>query len=77
MSTTTSAKGTALPLLLTIPQAAEQIGVAPSTVYEYISDGDLEAVDIARPGAKTTRLRVPLSALQAFIASLPRVHAPT
>jgi excisionase family DNA binding protein len=63
-----------LPLLLTIPQTAAELRVSACTVYELISDGVLEAVDIARRGSRTTRLRVPLAALEAYIASRPRVH---
>jgi hypothetical protein len=47
--------------------------VSVVTVYYRISDGALEAVDIARKGAKQTKLRVPLVALEAYIAGLPRV----
>lgn len=66
-----------LTLLLRIPEAARELRVDPDTVYEYIRDGDLEAIDIAREGARQTKLRVPLTALLAYIAARPRVHTPT
>ncbi|MFC3984948.1 helix-turn-helix domain-containing protein [Streptosporangium jomthongense] len=59
--------------LLSIPEVAKRLGVHRTTVYDYISDGDLVAVDIARTGAKRIRLRVPEEALRAYIASRPRV----
>lgn len=64
-------------LLLTIPETATQLRLTEPTVYAYIADGELEAIDVARTGSKRTRLRVPLDAIKAFIASRPRVHQPT
>ncbi|MFI7468213.1 helix-turn-helix domain-containing protein [Nonomuraea sp. NPDC049646] len=64
-------------LLLTIPETATELRVTPPTVYAYIADGLLNPIDLARPGAKTTRLRVRLDELEAFIASRPRVHQQT
>lgn len=64
-------------LLLTIPQVATQLGVHRATVYDYIADGDIEVIDIARTGSRQTRLRVPLDALRAYIASRPSVVQPT
>jgi excisionase family DNA binding protein len=61
-------------LLLTIPEAAVELRISQPTVYAHIADGSLEAIDMARPGSKRTHLRVPLDALQRFIASRPRVH---
>lgn len=62
--------------LLKIPEVAERLGVHRDTVYEYIADGEIEAIDIARTGSKQTRLRVPLDALTAYIATRPRVVEP-
>jgi hypothetical protein len=65
------------PLLLTIPQVCDALGLdSRNAVYERISDGLLEAVDLARPGCKRTYLRVPLASVEAYIAKLPRVLAP-
>lgn len=64
-------------LLLTIPQTAAHLGIHRATVYRYITDGDIEVIDVARPGSKKTRLRVPIDALRAYIASRPRVVDPT
>jgi excisionase family DNA binding protein len=66
-----------LPLLLKIPEAARELRVDPDTVYEYIRDGVLEAVDIARDGARQTKLRIPSAALVEYIAARPRVHTST
>jgi excisionase family DNA binding protein len=62
------------PLLFTIPETAAELRITEPTVYAYIRDGDLEAIDIARPGARATKLRVPYAAIEAYIADAPRVH---
>ncbi|GAA3172939.1 helix-turn-helix domain-containing protein [Nonomuraea roseoviolacea] len=67
-----------LPLLLTIPQVCEQLGLdSRDAVYDRIRDGLLEAVDVAGEGSTRTLLRVPAAALLAYVANLPRVHNPT
>lgn len=53
--------------LLTIPQAAERLGISPNTVYKMIACGDLRAVDMAVPGAKAPKTRIRLEDLEAFI----------
>lgn len=63
------------PLLHTIPETAYLLRVGVDKVYELICDGDLEAVDIARKGSTRTHLRVPDASIQAYVSSLPRVHA--
>lgn len=63
-------------LLLTIPETAAELRLGEVTIYALIGDGELEAIDVARPGSKRTHLRVPLEAVKAYIASRPRVHAP-
>lgn len=60
-------------LVFTIPEAATELRLHRSTVYELISDGELEAIDVARPGSKRTHLRVPLESIQAYIRNRPRV----
>lgn len=60
-------------LLYTIPEAGRQLRLCRDTVYELISDGELEAIDCARPGSKKTKLRVPREAVLAYIANRPRV----
>jgi excisionase family DNA binding protein len=60
-------------LLLTIPEAARELRLHRDTVYQLIADGDLEAVDVARPGAKKTKLRVPYDALVTYVNARPRV----
>ncbi|MFB4275818.1 helix-turn-helix domain-containing protein [Nonomuraea sp. MTCD27] len=76
MTAANGRKPVSQPLVFTIPETADLLRVHRDTVYEYIRDGDLKAIDIARPGAKTTKLRVPADALNAFIASRPSVHSP-
>lgn len=63
-------------LLLTVPQTARKLGRHRSYVYKLISDGLLEAVDAALPGAKQTALRVPAAALDRYVDNLPRVLEP-
>lgn len=55
---------------LSIPQVADMLGVARSTVYRHISDGAFTLVDIGRKGQAKTR--VPQSELDAFIAGRTR-----
>lgn len=65
---------TAETLLYTIPEAAAQLRRSRGTVYNLISDGLLEAIDIARPGSKETQLRITRDALVAYIAACPRIN---
>lgn len=51
------------PMLLTIPEAAEQLRIGRTLIYELISAGELEVVHIGRTS------RVPLEALRDFVAA--------
>ena len=51
-------------LLLTIPEAAQRLGVGRTTVYELTARGELEVVHIGRAA------RIPATALDAFVARL-------
>jgi excisionase family DNA binding protein len=51
-------------LLLTIPEAAQALGLGRSTLYELIAAGRLEVVHIGRS------TRVPVDALDSFLAAL-------
>ena len=51
------------PMLLTIPEAAEQLRIGRTLIYELISAGELEVVHIGRAS------RVPLEALRDFVAA--------
>lgn len=62
-------------MLLTIPEAAVELRRSRGTVYRMITDGDLEAIDIARPGSRETELRIRREALKAYIDSRPRINA--
>ncbi len=57
-------------LLLTVPQAAEMLGVGRSTVYGLISSGALNSVRVG--GSR----RIPVHALQAYVAGLLPVQPP-
>jgi len=57
-------------LLLTVPQAAEMLGVGRSTVYGLISGGALNSVRVG--GSR----RIPVPALQAYVAGLLPVQPP-
>lgn len=57
------------PLLLTPEQAAEQLGVGRSKVYELIGTGELESVKIGR------LRRVPADAPRAYVESLRKAKA--
>lgn len=49
------------PLLLTIPEAAAVLAVGRTTIYELISDGQLDVVHIGRA------CRVPADAIREFV----------
>lgn len=61
--------------LLTIPDAAAVLSCSKTHVYDLIADGVLEAVDIARPGAKRSKTRVTAAALHAYVDRHTRVAA--
>jgi excisionase family DNA binding protein len=57
-------------LVLTVEQAAEQLGIGRTLMYALIASGDVESVRIGR------LRRVPADALDAFVFRL-RCHGPT
>ncbi|UBU09989.1 helix-turn-helix domain-containing protein [Nonomuraea gerenzanensis] len=66
-----------LPLLLTIPQVAKELGLkSRDAVYDRIRSGQLRAVDVAGPGSTRTLLRVPADSLRDYIRACPEVHNP-
>jgi excisionase family DNA binding protein len=48
-------------MLLTIPQAAQRLGVGRTTVYELTNAGELEVVHIGRCA------RIPIASVDAFV----------
>jgi excisionase family DNA binding protein len=54
--------------LLSVPAAAQRLGVGRSTLYELLGRGALEAVRIGR------RTLVPAAAVEHLIATLPRAQ---
>lgn len=56
------------PLLLTIPQAAQLLGLGRTTIYGLIGDGRLEVVHVGRSA------RVPLAAVEGFVDELRRTQ---
>ena len=52
------------PLLITVAETAEVLGVGRTTVYELITSGDLEVVHIGRSA------RVPVASTRAFVDRL-------
>ena len=57
-------------LLLTIPEAAAQLRIGRSTVYELINAGQLEVVHIGRSA------RVPVEAVEQLVLQLRRRATP-
>ena len=55
---------TAGPLLLTVEQAAEQLGIGRTLAYALVSAGEIESVQIGR------LRRIPADALPAFLDRL-------
>lgn len=54
---------------LTVPQAAEQMGVSRKTVLSWIDGGGLKAINVSPHGSRQRRFRIPRAAFTAFIAS--------
>ncbi len=67
--TTPGIDGGALPILLTIPEAAVRLRIGRSTVYELISSGSLEVVHIGRSA------RIPAQAVTDFVQLMRRTGA--
>jgi excisionase family DNA binding protein len=55
-------------MALTIPAVAEQLGCSRAHVYRLIAAGELHKIDISSPGSKTSKTRVPHTALAAYLA---------
>ena len=58
--------------LLAVPAAAERLGCSENHVYRLIAAGELDAIDIAQPGAKKAKTRVSEANLDAYIESRTR-----
>jgi excisionase family DNA binding protein len=50
-----------------VRNAAEELGVCQHTILQFIRSGELRAVNVARPGAKKPRWRIPQAALDLFL----------
>lgn len=55
-------------LTLSVTEAGRVIGVSKSHAYRLVADGDLRVVDVGRKGSKRPKSRVPVAAIQEFIA---------
>ena len=58
--------------LLTPAAAGARLGCSDDHVYKLIAVGELEAVDIAQPGAKRSKTRVRSDSIDAYIESRTR-----
>lgn len=72
MPTQNRSKSSAPVELLTPAAAAVRLGCSDDHVYTLIAMGVLEAVDIARPGARRSKTRVRSDDLDAYITSRTR-----
>lgn len=59
-------------VLLTPGAAAVRLGCSDDHIYRLIAAGELEAVDIAQPGAKRPKTRVSEADLSSYIQSRTR-----
>lgn len=59
-----------LPLLLTVEQAAERLGIGRTKLYELVSKGEVESVPVGR------LRRIPAECLDEFIARLRESNHP-
>lgn len=55
-------------LLLTIPEAAAELGVHRDTVYDRISEGLIRTVNLAKPGQRS-KARIERRELERYIRS--------
>jgi excisionase family DNA binding protein len=55
-------------LLLTVEEAAERLSIGRTKAYELMASGELESVTIGRCR------RVPVEALEPFVAALRRIR---
>lgn len=60
--------------LLTISTAASRLGCSGMHIYRLVAAGELDAVDIAQPGARRSKTRIRSDSLDAYIESHTR-HA--
>lgn len=51
---------------VTPPEYAARVRAKPETIIAAIKRGELEAIDLARPGARRPRYRISPEAIQAF-----------
>ncbi len=72
---TRSAPGEAA-ALLTIASAAQRLGCSDMHVYRLIAAGELDAVDIAQPGARRPKTRVSEANLASYIKARTRRARP-
>lgn len=61
-------------ILLTVPEAADELRVCKDTVYALIAAGDLRARNIARPGSRS-KTRIERTSIEEYVAGLPTVGA--
>ncbi|MGV9536599.1 helix-turn-helix domain-containing protein [Streptosporangium sandarakinum] len=54
-------------MLLTIPQVKEALQCGETHVYRLIAAGALDATDIAAPGSRKSKTRVPRTSLQDYV----------
>jgi excisionase family DNA binding protein len=59
-----------VPLVLTIEQAAERLGIGRSLMYALVMSGEVESVTIGR------LRRIPTDALTAYVAKLRQASRP-
>jgi len=74
MTATTREARNAAVKLLTIPEAAERMGVSRSHVYNLIGAGELEFVNVALRKNGPTKKRVTEAAIEALCESRTKRH---
>jgi excisionase family DNA binding protein len=58
--------------LLPIPAAADRLGCSENHIYRLIAAGELDAVDIAQPGARKAKTRINEANLDAYVEARTR-----
>lgn len=74
---TKPATAAVLDRFVTVLDVAEALGCSDDHVYSLIADGLLPTIDIRRKGAQRPKLRVPIAAVDRYVAKHLRVVSRT
>jgi excisionase family DNA binding protein len=56
------------PRMFTIGETAYRLGVSYRQVWRFLGDGELQGVDVARPGAQRRAMRIDETEIEQYLA---------